>query len=227
MQFARCVKTVLVVVCRQPRHYDSIRMILCVRAQCGRMHSAEHLRVCCACVLHSSSAQQRHGVCMLPCRRPISVKSLYVSMYKAGPQVSFCTRDQELKVMQVSPLPIPEAVAVLTTIQPDLCAAAQGVVCVHAVCSGNSTMLPKLFHPDRVSSLAALFGGILANGVSTVGHGACPSAKFIVSLKRHSPMSFVRGDLRRRKDLCPCCCGNSSCCKMRHYCCELLPMWRG
>lgn len=131
-------------------------------------------------------------------------ESLYVSMYKAGPQVSFCTRDQELKVMQVSPLPIPEAVAVLTTIQPDLCAAAQGVVCVHAVCSGNSTMLPKLFHPDRVSSLAALFGGILANGVSTVGHGACPSAKFIVSLKRHSPMSFVRGDLRRRKDLCPC-----------------------
>ena len=74
-------------------------------------------------------------------------------------------------LVQVDPLPIPEAVAVLSTIRPDFCAAAKGVICVNAVFSGHSALLPALFHAERERSMTALFGGLLANAVSTIGNG--------------------------------------------------------
>lgn len=102
--------------------------------------------------------------------------------------------------MQVSPLPIPEALAVLSAIKPDLCPAAQSVVCVHAVCAGNSALLPKIFMPERVKAIEAVLMGVLANAAGSVGNGmpAFASPGIVCRPYLHSRSLGSLGNLSRQ-----------------------------
>eukprot|EP00892_Ulva_mutabilis_P009019 jgi/Ulvmu1/648/UM010_0018.1 len=71
---------------------------------------------------------------------------------------------------EVTMLPMSPAAASLSAALTDIFPTMHSVVCVHAVFSGNSALLPKLFEPEREHARTALFTGILTSAVAALGN---------------------------------------------------------